>query len=146
MSHHFVVIYSYRKDKKGLKKMTNNVNVNEETTTNTDEIISVVNCLGSVVECFKDFGDYELLFDEKVWEKLYNCFEELNQKSMKDILDELKNTKTEFDEISNSICTLASYTNDDTVYRLNSEILDGLFFSFLSKFGWNYRMNEILEE
>ena len=111
----------------------------EETTTNTDEIISIEKCLGSVLECFNyPYGDYEDHFDEKT--KLYNWFKELSQKSMKDILDELKNIQTDVDDLDNSISLLFKYTDNDysnTLDNISYEILDYLFFSFLSKFGWN---------
>jgi hypothetical protein len=124
--------------------MISNVNVNEETKTNTDEIISVEKCLGSVLECFNcSYGEYEDHFDEKT--KLYNWFKELSQKSMKDILDELKNTQTEVDEISASIWNLTKYTHNNDLTEQKDKLVNRLFLSFLSKFGWNYGINEIDE-
>ena len=91
------------------------------------------------MECFNyPYGDYEDHFDEKT--KLYNWFKELSQKSMKDILDELKNIQTEVDNLDNSISLIVKYTDNDYSNILDSiidEILDYLFFSFLSKLGWN---------
>jgi len=116
-------------------------------TTNTDEIISIEKCLGSVLECFNcSYGEYEDHFDEKT--KLYNWFKELSQKSMKDILDELKNIQTDVDDLDNSISLLFKYTDNDysnTLDNISYEILDYLFFSFLSKFGWNCETDGIFE-
>ena len=116
-------------------------------TTNTDEIISIEKCLGSVLECFNcSYGEYEDHFDEKT--KLYNWFKELSQKSMKDILDELKNIQTDVDDLDNSISLLFKYTDNDysnTLDNISYEILDYLFFSFLSKFGWNCETDGIFD-
>ena len=116
----------------------------EETTTNTDEIISIEKCLGSVLECFNcSYGEYEDHFDEKT--KLYNWFKELSQKSMKDILDELKNIQTEVDEISASIWNLTKYTHNNDLTEQKDKLMNRLFLNFLSKFGMNYGIDEMFD-
>ena len=116
MSHHFVVIYSYRKDKKGLKKMTNNINTFKENLLKNDtpfspslglQIISI----GS--DLYEDWdekvgSDYEMT-------TLDVLFDHCNKTKLNEFISKFED---ELDYVSKLESVINNNTSDYERYRI----------------------------